>query len=149
MWMALLGPLPKPRWFGNAAKLVYVIAVRLIGTVLANVLVFGGSVFYPYYIHGDHLWHISPMGDQVAAGGLMMIEESLLTIGLFCWLFLKVARGNEERQRLIDYALAHEIPLDEERAARAVAAGRGDELWERLRATDPPAEAISLPTRGS
>ncbi len=149
MWMALLGPLPKPRWFGNAARLVYVIAVRLIGTVLGNVLVFGGSVFYPYYIHGDHLWHISPMGDQVAAGGLMMIEESLLTIGLFCWLFLKVARENEERQRLIDYALAHEIPLDEERAARAVAAGRGEELWERLRSTDPAANPISLPTRGS
>ena len=29
MWMALLGPLPKPAWFGNAARLVYIIAVRL------------------------------------------------------------------------------------------------------------------------
>ena len=64
----------------------------------------------------------------------MMVEESLLTIGLFCWLFLKVARENEERQRLLDYADAHHIALDEERAGRAVAAGRGDELWERLRA---------------
>jgi hypothetical protein len=71
----------------------------------------------------------------VAAGGLMMIEESLLTIGLFCWLFLRVARENEERQRLIDYALAHDLPLDEERAARAVAAGRGEELWDRLRSS--------------
>ena len=31
MWMALLGPLPKPAWFGNAARLVYIIAVRLDG----------------------------------------------------------------------------------------------------------------------
>ena len=95
---------PSPRWFGNGARLVYIIAVRLIGTVLANVLIFGGTVFYPYYRAGDAHWHISPMADQVAAGGLMMVEESLLTIGLFCWLFLRVARENEERQELLDYA---------------------------------------------
>ena len=62
----------------------------------------------------------------------MMVEESLLTIGLFCWLFLRVARENEERQALLDYAGQHGMALDERRAARAVAAGRGDELWERL-----------------
>jgi cytochrome c oxidase assembly factor CtaG len=132
MWMALLGPLPKPAWFTNAWQLVYIIAVRLIGTVLANVLVFGGTVFYPYYRPGDAHWHISSLADQVAAGGLMMVEESLLTIGLFCWLFLKVAREYEERQQMVDYALAHGIGLDERRVARAVAAGRGPELWDRL-----------------
>ena len=78
--------------------------MRLIGTVLANVLIFGGTVFYPYYRPGDAHWHISPIADQVAAGGLMMVEESLLTIGLFCWLFLRVARENEQRQALLDYA---------------------------------------------
>jgi ribosomal protein L12E/L44/L45/RPP1/RPP2 len=64
----------------------------------------------------------------------MMVEESLLTIGLFCWLFLKIARENEERQQLLDYAAAQGVELDERRAARAVAAGRGAELWERVRA---------------
>jgi cytochrome c oxidase assembly factor CtaG len=133
VWMALLGPLPKPAWFNNAARLVYIIIVRLVGTVLGNVLIFAGSVFYPYYRPGDAHWHISPLADQVAAGGLMMIEESLLTIGLFCWLFLRVARQQEERQQLLDYAIAHGIELDERRAQRAVAAGRGEELFERLR----------------
>jgi putative membrane protein len=147
MWMALLGPLPKPRWFGNGARLVYIVAVRLIGTVLANILIFGGTVFYPYYRPGDALWHISPMADQVAAGGLMMVEESLLTIGLFCWLFLRVARENEQRQALLDFAVQHDLELDEQRAGRAVAAGRGDELWERLR--QRAAAATSQPSRGS
>jgi putative membrane protein len=148
VWMALLGPLPKPSWFGNGARLVFVVAVRLSGTVLANVLVFGGTVFYPYYRSGDALWHISPLGDQVAAGGLMMVEESILTIALFCWLFLRVASENEQRQALLDYATAHGLELDERRAGRAVAAGRGDELWERLRrgageTADPPVPAAS------
>jgi hypothetical protein len=111
---------------------VYIIAVRLIGTVLANALVFGG-LFYPYYRTGDAHHHIGPLTDQITAGALMMVEESLLTIGLFCWLFLKVAREGEQRQNLLDYATSHGIALDERRAARAVAAGRADELWERLR----------------
>jgi putative membrane protein len=144
VWMALLGPLPKPRWFSNSARLVYIIAVRLIGTVLANAMIFGGSAWYPFYAHSEAKWHISPIADQVAAGGVMMVEESLLTIGLFCWLFLKVAREHEERQELLDYASEHDIALDEERAARAVAAGRGAELRERLRS-----RATSQPTAGS
>ena len=36
MWMALLGPLPKPAWFGNAAMLGYIIAVRLTAGVLGQ-----------------------------------------------------------------------------------------------------------------
>jgi putative membrane protein len=133
MWMGLLGPLPKPAWFGNAARLVYIVVVRLAGTVLANAMIFSGSVWYPIYRSGDAHWHISPMADQISAAGVMMVEESILTICLFCWLFLKVAREGEERQRLLDYAAAQGMELDERRAARAVAAGRGEELWERLR----------------
>jgi cytochrome c oxidase assembly factor CtaG len=133
VWMALLGPLPKPQWFTNAWRLVYIVVVRLVGTVLANVMIFSGTVLYPYYHAGDAHWHISAMGDQIAAAGVMMVEESILTICLFGWLFLKVAREGEERQSLLDYAAAQGLELDERRAARAVAAGRTEELWERLR----------------
>ena len=62
----------------------------------------------------------------------MMIEESLLTIGLFCWLFLRTAREAEERQELLDFARLRGLPLSDQRAARAVAAGRGAELRKRL-----------------
>src|SRR5436305_717734 len=103
MWMALLGPLPKPAWFTNAWRLVYVIAVRLIGTVLANVMIFSGTILYPYYRAGDAHWHSSAMGDQIAAAGVMMVEDSILTICLSAWLFLKVARGGDERQSLPDH----------------------------------------------
>ena len=149
MWMALLGPLPKPQWFGNAARLGYIIVVRLAGTVLANAMIFSGTVWYPIYRAGDAHWHVSPMGDQIGAAGVMMVEESILTICLFCWLFLKVAREAEERQRLLDYAAAHGIELEERRAARAVAAGREQELWERLRShtaqTDVPVRGDLVP----
>jgi putative membrane protein len=132
MWMCLFGPLPMPSWFGNGAKLGYIVAVRLTATVLGNVFLWSGTVFYPYYIHGDTIWKISPLADQNLAGAIMMIEESILTLGLFCWLFLRTARESEERQDLLEFAQAQGIHLSDERAARAVGAGRGPELRRRL-----------------
>lgn len=132
MWMCLFGPLPMPSWFGNGAKLGYIVAVRLTGTVLGNVFLWSGTVFYPYYIHGDAVWHISPIADQNLAGAIMMIEESILTLCLFCWLFLRTAKQGEERQDLLDFAQSHGLELSEERATRAVGAGRGPELRKRL-----------------
>jgi cytochrome c oxidase assembly factor CtaG len=133
VWMALLGPFPKPAWFRSAgAQLGYIIAVRLIGTVLANVFLWSGHLFYPFYLPGTAKWHIAPLADQSTAGAVMMVEESILTIGLFCWLFLKAARQADERQELLDYARQHGLELEEDRAARAVTAGRGPELRARL-----------------
>jgi putative membrane protein len=137
MWMCLFGPLPMPTWFGNLGKLIYIVAVRLAGTVLGNVFLWSGTVFYPYYVKGDAKFHISPIADQNIAGAVMMIEESILTIGLFCWLFLRAARESEERQDLLDYATSHGLELTDARAARAVAAGRGAELRKRLEGAAP------------
>jgi cytochrome c oxidase assembly factor CtaG len=132
VWMCLFGPLPKPAWFGNLARLVYILAVRLSGAVLANVFVFGGGAFYDVYAKGEAFWKVSPAADQNAAGGIMMVEESILTICLFAWLFIKAAREQEERQELIELAQARGFDLTEQRAARAVAAGRGADLRARI-----------------
>jgi cytochrome c oxidase assembly factor CtaG len=132
MWMCLFGPLPTPSWFGNLARLFYIVGVRLAGTVLGNIFLWSGTVFYPFYTHGDAINHISPLADQNIAGAVMMVEESFLTLGLFCWLFLRAAREGEERQNLLDFARAEGLELTEARAARAVAAGRGAELRRRL-----------------
>src|ERR687886_436550 len=132
MWMALLGPLPKPAWFGNLARLIYIIAVRLTGAVLGNVLVFGGHVFFGVYAAGERAHGISAASDQTAAGAAMMIEGSFLTLGLFAWLFARAAREGEERQALLDLAEARGVALSEARAPRAVAAGRGAELRRRI-----------------
>jgi putative membrane protein len=133
MWMALLGPLPKPAWFGNAARLVYVVAVRLVGAVLGNVLAWSGSDLYPDYAPGRATWDLTPLADQGAAGMVMMIESGFVTLGLFAWIFFRWARETEERQRLLDLAEERGMALDEARAGRAVAAGQGGRLEERLR----------------
>jgi hypothetical protein len=62
----------------------------------------------------------------------MMLEGSIVTVVLLGWLFLKTARESEERQELVEFATAHGVDLSERRAARAVGAGRGEELRRRL-----------------
>jgi putative membrane protein len=132
MWLALLGPLPQPAWFGNGAKLLYIVAVRLTGALLGNIFIWSGSVFYPDYRAGEAHWDLSPLQDQGAAGTIMMIESSIVTVLLLGWLFVKTARESEERQELLELASERGLELDERRAARAVASGRGDELRRRL-----------------
>jgi cytochrome c oxidase assembly factor CtaG len=131
MWMCLFGPLPQPAWFGTGWKAGYIVGVRLLGAILANALLFGG-VFYDGYAEGEAAHGITAKSDQAIAGGIMDIEAPLLTVCLFCWLFLKAARENDERQELLDLATARGVPLTPERAGRAVSAGRAKELRARI-----------------
>ena len=126
VWMPLFGPLPMPAWFGNLAKLAYIVGVRLLGAVLGNVLLWAGHPLYDVYDAAD------PLADQTLAAAIMMVEGSLLTLVLFGWLFLRAAREGEERQELLELAQSRGVELSEKRAARAVAAGRGAELRQRI-----------------
>jgi len=132
MWMALLGPLPKPVWYGNLARLGYIVAVRLVEGILGNVFLWSHTIFYPYYRAFEPAYHLTALADQIDAGAVMMVEGSFVTLALFCWLFMRAAAQSDQRQALLDYAHSHELELDDARAARAVAAGRGAELQHRL-----------------
>jgi putative membrane protein len=132
MWLALLGPLPQPAWFGNGARLAYIVSVRFTGALLGNFFVWSESVFYPDYRPGQLSWDLTPLEDQGAAGAIMMIESSIVTVLLLGWLFVKTARDADEKQALLELASARGLELSERRAARAVASGRGEELRRRL-----------------
>jgi putative membrane protein len=132
MWLPLVGPLPKPSWFGDAAMLGYIVVVRLLGAVLANVMIWSGSVLYPDYAPGEAEHGLSPLSDQGAAGTVMMIETGAVTLALFTWLFFRAANRSTERQELLELAESRGLELDPARAARAVAAGEGERLRERI-----------------
>jgi cytochrome c oxidase assembly factor CtaG len=131
MWAPVIEVLPGPEWFGTGAKLGYIVAVRLIETVLANVLFWTGSVVYPVYDHGDELWGISPLADQGIAGGVMMIEGSIVTLAALAWLFLRMASEGELRQQLLEEG------YDARAVQRAVRYGRAEEL-RGVGSTEPP-----------
>ena len=141
MWLPLAGPLPTPSWFGDGAKLIYIVVVRLSGAVLANILIWSGSPLYPDYAPGARERGISPLADQGAAGNLMMIETGVVTLALFTWLFFRAANRSMEKQELLELAERHGFALEESRAARAVAAGQGGHLRERILSGDAGREA--------
>jgi len=125
MWAAVVEVLPGPAWFGTAAKLGYVIAVRLLETILGNVFIWTGEPIYGVYDDGSELYGLSPLRDQGLAGTVMMIEGSLVTIGAIAWLFLRWGAESELRQQLIEQG------VDARAASRAVRYGRGEELSPR------------------
>ena len=105
MWLPVLETLPAPEWFGTGPKLAYIACVRVVETVLGNVFVWSGTVFYGVYARGDELWGVSPLQDQGLAGAVMMIEGSIVTIVALAWLFLRLAQEGEVRQELLERGL--------------------------------------------
>jgi putative membrane protein len=122
VWLPVLETLPAPEWFGTGAKLGYIAVVRLVETLLGNVFLWSGTVFYGVYDRGEELWGISPLADQNLAGAVMMIEGSLVTIAALSWLFLRMAQEGEVRQQLLERG------LDPRVVKRAVRYGRAGEL---------------------
>jgi cytochrome c oxidase assembly factor CtaG len=135
LWLALLGPLPKPRWFDNWARLGYVVAVRFLGAALANAFIWASTVFYPYYEGRDEL---NPVSDQNVAGAIMMLEQIVLTTLLLAWLFHRAATQDEQSQQLLDLADDRGVALSEERARRAASGGAVERL--RVRVLSQPSE---------
>jgi cytochrome c oxidase assembly factor CtaG len=105
MWLPMLETLPAPEWFGTGAKLGYIVCVRIVETVLGNVFLWAGSPFYKVYEHRDELWGISALQDQGIAGGVMMLEGSIVTIVALAWLFLRLAQEGEARQELLEQGI--------------------------------------------
>jgi cytochrome c oxidase assembly factor CtaG len=122
MWAAVVELLPGPEWFGTGAKMGYVLVVRLVSTVLGNVLVWAGTPFYTLYEEAHRPWGLSAEADQGIAGAVMMIEGSLVTIAALAWLFLRLAEEGELRQRLLERG------LDPRAVQRAVRYRRAHEL---------------------
>ena len=133
MWMSVAGPLPVPGWFGGGAQLGYTVVARLAGAGLANVLMWSGTPLYPVYAPGEAYWGISPLSDQGTAGVIMMVEGGVVTLGVLAWVLLRWASRDAEKQRLLDLAAERGAALAPERADRAVRAGHGALLEERLK----------------
>jgi len=125
MWAPVIEVLPGPAWFGTGAKLGYIVVVRMLETVLGNVFFWAGEPLYATYERAERVWGLSPLADQGIAGGIMMIEGSVVTIGALAWLFLRLASEGELRQELLERG------LDPRAVRRAVRYGRAEEFSER------------------
>jgi putative membrane protein len=115
MWAAVVEPLPGPAWFGSGQKAVYVLVVRALQGLLANVFIWSGHVFYGFYAAGERRSGIAPATDQAIGGAIMFVEGAVVTVAVFAWLFLRWTREAELAQLLVDRG--HD-PAQSARAAR-------------------------------
>jgi cytochrome c oxidase assembly factor CtaG len=118
VWAALVEPLPGPAWFTAARKLAYVAAMWLVSLALSQVFLWAGHVYYARYAAAPRTWGLSPIADQRAGGGVMLVEGSLVMLGVAVWLLLRLFRESESRQRFLDAGLSPDA------AARAARYGR-------------------------
>jgi cytochrome c oxidase assembly factor CtaG len=122
MWAPVVEVLPGPAWFGTGAKAAYMVVVRVLETVLGNVIFWAGAPLYATYVDAPRTWGISASADQGIAGGIMMIEGSVVTLCVLAWLFLRMWAEGEQRQELLERG------LDPRVVSRAVRYGRAHEL---------------------
>jgi putative membrane protein len=118
LWAALLEPLPGPAWFTAGRKVLYVGAMWLVSLALSQVFIWSGHAYYSRYVNAPRTWGLSPLADQRAGGGVMLVEGTLVMLGVLVWLLLRAFRESETRQRLLDAG------VEPEAAARAARYGR-------------------------
>ncbi len=133
MWMPIAGPLPRPAWFSGGVQVGYVGISRLASAGLGNIFMWSGTVLYPVYAQGQAYWGLAPLTDQGIAGVIMMIEGGIVTLGVLAYTLLRWAKHESEEQALLELAEERGVELSPERAGRAVGAGHGARLEERLR----------------
>ena len=121
IWEPVIETLPAPEWFGTGVKVGYVFAVRLLETIIGNVFMWSGSMFYSVYKHAPE-WGITPAHDLNLGGIVMMAEGSIVTLATLVWLFLRLAAEGELRQSLIEQG------LDPRQVKRAIRFGRAHDL---------------------
>ena len=122
MWLPVFETLPAPEWFGTGAKLAYIVAVRMVGTVLANVLVWASARSTSRTRAAARITGSARSPTSSSRAGSCSSTTRVLTLVAIAWLFLRMAQEGEVRQQLIERG------LDERAVRRAVRYGRWREL---------------------
>ncbi len=118
VWAALLEPLPGPQWFGAGRKAVFLVGMWFVSLGLSQVFLWSQHAYYALYVHAPRTWGLSATADQRLGGGVMLVEGSLVMLGVLIWLLLRWFAESEARQRLVDAG------TDPATAARAARYGR-------------------------
>lgn len=90
LWSALLRR--GPAWFTAVRRLPYVLGMWTVSLVLSQIFLWSGHSYYDGY----------SLNDQRAGGGVMLVEGSIVMLGVVVWLLFRVFVESEERQRVLD-----------------------------------------------
>lgn len=99
LFIPVCGPWPELR-LSLPGQMVYLFVQSVVPTIPAAWLANASSPVYSSYDHEPRLWGISVMADQVAAGMIMKLAETMYLWGLIGVMFFKWAARHQEAERL-------------------------------------------------
>jgi putative membrane protein len=87
LWSSVLSA----RW-SAAHRLAALAGMMVVSVALASLLLWWPRVIYPTYAHAHTLGGSSPLSDQRAGGGMMLLEGSVVALAIAGWLILQLLR---------------------------------------------------------
>jgi putative membrane protein len=99
LWWPLIQPVPMRYKLEGLQGLLYVFAAKASLGVLGLYLTWSKSVAFDYYNHVPRIWDLTAVGDQNVGGAIMMLEQALVLMLVFCLLFVRMLTQSEEAER--------------------------------------------------
>ena len=99
LWWPLIQPVPMRHRLEGLQGLLYVFAAKASLGVLGLYLTWSHHATYDYYNHVPRIWDLTAVGDQNVGGAIMMLEQALVLMFVFCMLFVKMLTQSEEAER--------------------------------------------------
>jgi cytochrome c oxidase assembly factor CtaG len=83
-------------------RIVYATVMWFFALGLSSFFLWSRHAYYAPYVRAPRMWGLSPLADQRLGGGVMLLEGSLLMLGVLTWLALRWFAEAEARQRALE-----------------------------------------------
>jgi cytochrome c oxidase assembly factor CtaG len=104
-WWHVLSPIRSRMRLGGLGPVTYMASGKLLVGILGVAIAFAPHVIYPFYAHKAHYWGLTPLEDQMLAGLVMALEQSIVMgIALVVLFVQMLAESEREAQRAERFA---------------------------------------------
>jgi putative membrane protein len=94
-WWHVLSPIRNRQRLVGLGPVAYMTGGKLLVGLLGVALAFAPTVIYPFYAHQPHYWGLSPLEDQMMAGLVMALEQSIVMGIALVYLFVQMLNESE------------------------------------------------------
>ncbi|MBV9943650.1 MAG: cytochrome c oxidase assembly protein [Solirubrobacterales bacterium] len=94
-WWHVLSPIRSRMRLAGLGPVAYMTSGKLLVGILGIVLAFAPHVIYPFYAHQPHYWGLTPLEDQMMAGLVMALEQSIVMGIALVVLFVQMLNESE------------------------------------------------------
>ena len=95
-WWHVFSPIRNRHRLAGLGPVAYMAGGKLLVGVLGVALAFAPTVLYPFYAHQPSFWGLSPLEDQMMAGLVMALEQSIVMGIALVVLFVQMLNESEQ-----------------------------------------------------